>query len=117
MLKAGAMRDKAHLLTLNLPPDNSAMNAVLNPMTTITPMAASASMQNCTYVSPACCLSGNGIVFEDPSENLAMTVQLPNASVCCDEATGKSRSSSTGTDFAVGDPACPVAIVQVVTNT
>lgn len=117
MLKAGAMRDEAHLLTLNLPPDNSAMNAVLNPMTTITPMAASASMQNCTHVSPACCLSSNGIVFEDPSENLAMTVQLPNASVCCDEATGKWRSSSTVTDFAVGDPAWPVAIVQGVTNT
>lgn len=94
MLKAGAMRDKAHPLTLNLPPDNSAMNAVLNPMTTITPMAASASMPHCTYVCTACCLSGNGIVFEDPSENLAMTVQLPNASVCCDEATGKWRSSS-----------------------
>ncbi|KAF6222278.1 hypothetical protein HO133_001364 [Letharia lupina] len=117
MLKAGAMRDKAHPLTLNLPPDNIAMNAVLNPMTTITPMAASASMQNCNYVPPACCLSGNGIVFEDPSEKLAMTVQLPNTSVCCHETTEKWRNSSTARDSAVEDPACPVAIVQGVTNT
>lgn len=50
---------------------------------------------NCTYVSPACCLLGSGLVWEDVAEKLPMTVQAPNGSVCCDETTGKWRNSST----------------------
>lgn len=69
---------------------------------------------NCTYVSPACCLSGNGIVWEDQSEKLPMTVQAPNGSTCCDETTGKWRNSIIARNSAVGDPACPVATVQSV---
>ncbi|CAD6584614.1 MAG: hypothetical protein ASARMPREDX12_001710 [Alectoria sarmentosa] len=72
---------------------------------------------NCTYISPACCLSTKGIVWEDPTEKLAMTVQAPNGSVCCDETTGKWRKSRTVRESAAGDPACPVAVVQGVIDT
>lgn len=72
---------------------------------------------NCTYVSPACCLSSHGIVWEDLSEKLSMTVQAPNGSVCCDETSGKWRDSRTVRGAGVEDPACPVATVQGVIDT
>lgn len=72
---------------------------------------------NCTYVSPACCLSSRGLVWEDPSEKLAMTVQAPNGSVCCDETSGLWRNSSSVRASTTEDPACPLAVVQGVINT
>lgn len=62
---------------------------------------------NCTYVSPACCLSVNGVVFEDASEKSEVGVRAPNASVCCDGVTGGWVKMAGVRDGVVGDPACP----------
>lgn len=43
---------------------------------------------NCTYVSRACCLSGDGMVAEDATQEIVTTQLPPNGSVCCDSATG-----------------------------
>lgn len=62
---------------------------------------------NCTYVSPACCLSTDGVVFEDPSEKSPLGVQAPNRSVCCDEMTGGWREAAGVRSGYAVDPACP----------
>lgn len=53
---------------------------------------------NCTYVSHACCLSGDGIVAEDASQEMATTQLPPNGTVCCDSTTGDWTESSLMTD-------------------
>lgn len=62
---------------------------------------------NCNYVSPACCLSIDGVVFEDPSEKSPLGVQAPNRTVCCDGMTGGWRKAAVVRDGYAGDPACP----------
>lgn len=44
---------------------------------------------NCTYVSAGCCLSNDGIVWEDPAAKAPLMVQPPNATTCCDGTTGR----------------------------
>ena len=51
---------------------------------------------NCTYVSAACCLSGSGIVYEDPSMQIHMDPLPANATVCCNERTGHWLWRSSG---------------------
>ena len=51
---------------------------------------------NCTYVSAACCLSQNGIVYEDPSMQIPMDPLPGNATICCNERTGHWIWKSSG---------------------
>ena len=51
---------------------------------------------NCTYVSASCCLSDNGIVFEDPSYQIPMDPLPANAPVCCNDRTGHWIWKSSG---------------------
>ncbi|KAL8899967.1 MAG: hypothetical protein Q9207_005928 [Kuettlingeria erythrocarpa] len=53
---------------------------------------------NCTYVSRACCLSGDGIVAEDATQEIVTTQLPPNGTVCCDSATGNWAVSGVQTD-------------------
>ncbi|KAI4140938.1 MAG: hypothetical protein L6R39_005586 [Caloplaca ligustica] len=53
---------------------------------------------NCTYVSHACCLSGDGIVAEDASQEIVTTQLPPNGTVCCDSTTGNWAVSGVQTD-------------------
>ncbi|KAL8924953.1 MAG: hypothetical protein Q9208_003836 [Pyrenodesmia sp. 3 TL-2023] len=53
---------------------------------------------NCTYVSHACCLSGDGMVAEDAGQEIVTTQLPPNGSVCCDAATGNWAVSGVQTD-------------------
>lgn len=61
---------------------------------------------NCTYVSPTCCLSGTGIVWEGSGMRVQTTVGAPNETVCCDGETGQWVGAGMGVDL--GDPGCPV---------
>ena len=62
---------------------------------------------NCTYVSPACCLSTDGVVFEDATEKSDVGVRAPNGTVCCDGMTGDWKRAAVVRDHVVGNPACP----------
>lgn len=62
---------------------------------------------NCTYVSPACCLSTDGVVFEDAGAKSVVGVRAPNGTVCCDGVTGEWEKRAVVRDDVVGDPACP----------
>ena len=68
---------------------------------------------NCTYVSPACCLSSNLTVYEDVSEKANLILFGKNGT-CCDHVTGNwttidsTTSISTGVDF----PNCRASSVQ-----
>lgn len=53
---------------------------------------------NCTYVSHACCLSGDGMVAEDAGQEIVTTQLPPNGTVCCDGATGNWALSGFQTD-------------------
>ncbi|KAI4237333.1 MAG: hypothetical protein LQ349_001917, partial [Xanthoria aureola] len=53
---------------------------------------------NCTYVSHACCLSGDGIVAEDASQEIVTTQLPPNGSTCCDGETGKWAATKVEVD-------------------
>ncbi|KAL8855935.1 MAG: hypothetical protein Q9178_007449 [Gyalolechia marmorata] len=53
---------------------------------------------NCTYVSRACCMSADGIVAEDATQEIVTTQLPPNGTVCCDGATGNFATSSLQTD-------------------
>ncbi|KAI4287736.1 MAG: hypothetical protein L6R35_003006 [Caloplaca aegaea] len=60
---------------------------------------------NCTYVSRACCLSGDGIVAEDAIQEI-VTTQLPaNGTLCCDATTGNWATSGTSIDEATKEDA------------
>ena len=63
---------------------------------------------NCTYVSRACCLSGDGIVAEDATQEIVTTQLPPNGTVCCDGTTGNWVTSSIMTDEVTkADAMCP----------
>ena len=53
---------------------------------------------NCTYVSRACCMSEDGIVAEDATQEIVTTQLPPNGTVCCDGTTGNFVTSSLQTD-------------------
>ena len=62
---------------------------------------------NCTYVSHACCLSPDGIVFEDRGQKVHTAIQPPNGTVCCDGATGNWTQAPVQRDTPPKDPMCP----------
>lgn len=62
---------------------------------------------NCTYVSPACCLSTNGILWEPPIAKSDTNMQAPNSTTCCDTTTGKWKNTKMLGVSPNGDTACP----------
>ena len=66
---------------------------------------------NCTYVSPACCLSTDGIVYEDALARSQISVQAPpDTGFCCDTTTGLWRDPGTSSvgNVTFGSTACPL---------
>ena len=81
--------------TLEIPSQTTSILSVASPQATIVNQLAGvidpalACPCNCTYVSQLCCLSRDGLVFEDAAEEVVLrVVEPPNGTLCCDATTG-----------------------------